>query len=396
MNQVTYFDESTQHLFDLIKASLWGSSASEVDEAVYREMKLHALTALPGGIFNSLQMPDALRQMWQQEIYQQISFNVNYRREQALLPITVPYVILKGTAAAKYYPYPILRAMGDIDIMTRREDHAAACDELLRNGFNEYVNEMAQSSGRHRQFSRNGLQVEVHTFYAHMNDPEKARILDDLILHQINASHDLPDGVNGLTLIDHINHHIESGLGLRQIIDWMMYVKCCLSDEKWEMFLALAKQTGHEQLAVITTRMCELYLGLPEHRFCAQADTEICRRFMEYVLECGNFGKKQEETRVTSQRFLSSTRTIKGTFQYLQGRGMKNWSAVKKYKFLHSFAWLHQIIRYIDRGLHRKNTLSKFKQELAAAQRRNALFDALGVSREEKGIVTYKEGKYTK
>ena len=32
----------------------------------------------------------------------------------------------------------------------------------------------------------------------------------------------LSDPLNGLVLIFHINHHLRSGLGLRQIIDWMM------------------------------------------------------------------------------------------------------------------------------------------------------------------------------
>ena len=40
---------------------------------------------------------------------------------------------------------------------------------------------------------------------------------------------------NGLVLLGHINQHLEEGLGLRQILDWALYVDKALDDDAWEM-----------------------------------------------------------------------------------------------------------------------------------------------------------------
>ena len=388
--------ETNQIMFDLIKHALWNTGPVAVNRSVFEELKHHAITVLPAGVLSSLSMPDDVRAAWQQEIYQQISYNVNYRRVQAALPITLPYAILKGTSAAKYYPHPEYRLMGDIDIITQRGDFSAACDELLHNGYIEITEEIAQEFGRHRQFRKNGIEIEVHAFFAIMNDKDQAEFLDQLILDHIDASHELPDEINGLVLLDHINYHMEFGLGLRQIIDWMMFVNRCLPDEKWPGFQKLARQTGHEQLAVVTTRMCEIYLGLPEHRFCAQTNPAVCELFMEHVLSCGNFGKKQTADGAASKGFLSSARTIKGAYRFLEHKGLINWKAAKKYRVLRPFAWIYQAFRYLKKGLLRERTLDKLKTEREMAKKRNMLFDALGVTRKEKGIVRYRNGEYVK
>ena len=126
--------ETYQSVLNVLKCALWNTGKASVDPEVFRELKHHAVSTLPAGVLSSLTMPEKMRAVWQREIYQQISYNVNYRHEQAALPVSVPYVILKGTSAAKYYPHPEYRSIGDIDIMPQRKDFAAACEELLQNG----------------------------------------------------------------------------------------------------------------------------------------------------------------------------------------------------------------------------------------------------------------------
>ena len=104
-------------ILNLIKQSLWHQGVAFVDEDVYKEAKAHSLIALPAAILSQLDMPEELRQTWKMEIYQQIANNINYRHFQLQLPVTVPYVILKGTAAAVYYPNPSQRTMGDVDFI---------------------------------------------------------------------------------------------------------------------------------------------------------------------------------------------------------------------------------------------------------------------------------------
>ncbi len=383
-----------EKLFNLIKQSLWNTeTVCAVDWPVFEEMKKQALAALPAGILSRLDMPDDLRTAWQAAVYQQIAYNVNYRRAQAELPLAVPYAILKGVTAAQYYPHPEYRAMGDIDIITRREDYQATCASLLAAGYAESPD---HDNGRHRAFLKNGITVEVHAYFASLNDPRQAQYLDDLIIESITPSHVLPDPVNGLVLLEHISQHLENGLGLRQIIDWMMFVHQCLPDENWAAFAENARRIGLEKLAVTTARMCEIYLGLPERKWCEGADRALCTQLMEYVLSCGNFGNKRADDSSIGENVFVFARTPKAAFKLLQQRGLVNWSAAKKHPALRPFAWIYQAGRYIKRGLGRDHASKKLKTEYEAAKRRNDMLNALGVKREAKGLVTFKDGKYVK
>lgn len=388
--------DKNHSLMALIQSALWGSLPPKVEQSVYDEMKKHALSALPACILSSLSMPDELRQVWRMNIYQHIAYNTNYMHEQEALPISVPYVILKGSSAAKYYPRPELRAMGDIDIMPQRKDYQTACDMLLAAGYVEIVRDNHSNIERHREFEKERVIIEVHAYFAALNDPAQAEYLDNLIIQNINPSHMLPDLINGLVLLEHISHHLELGLGLRQIIDWMMFVNQCLPDEKWPEFHELVKKIGLEKLAAVCTRMCEIYLGLPHRQWCADADIALCEQLMDYVLACGNFGNKKEYEADVSERAFSNARTLKTAFRFLQKRGLGNWKVAEEHKLLRPFAWIYQVFHYASQGLKRDHAISKMLGEYASSKEKMAFLDALGVRTEVKGRVKYKDGKYVK
>lgn len=380
-----------KRIFDLIMLSLWGAGVASVDQDVYIEMKQHAVATLPASCFSSIGLSVELEREWKALILKQISYNLQSSYEQSKLPISVPYVILKGTSAAKYYPYPQYRTMGDIDIMTRREDLGIACKQLVENGYR-----VVKELNREISFIKNGIVVELHKRFATLNDPEQAKYLDDLIIDNITPLHVLPDNVNGLVLLEHIDQHMEGGIGLRQIIDWMMFVDKCLPDEKWPEFLVFSEKIGLEKLAIVCTRMCELYLGLPQRKWCAGADTTLCEQLMDYIMACGNFGNKKTSDEAISENAIAYASTLKMFFSLLQKQGLKNWKAATYYKFLKPFAWIYQAFRYASKGIRREQAIGKLKDEYTAARRRNKLFEALGVKTMAKGNVIYRDGKYIK
>ena len=169
--------------------------------------------------------------------------------------------------------------------------------------------------------------------------------------------------MNGLVLLEHISQHLEHGLGLRQIIDWMMFIEKCLPDEKWPEFEPMAENIGLKNLAIIAARMCEIYLGLPERQWCADADKALCGHLMNYVLDSGNFGKKWNGAEKTGENVFASATTPMATVRLLQERGVVNWPAVQKYRFLRPFAWIYQAFRYVSRGFSRENASKKLNNE---------------------------------
>ena len=377
--------------FNLIRAIFWNDPIGTIDQDTYMMLKEHSVDTLAALLLSSLQMPDDLRKEWKNRIIQQVVYNTRCNYLEDHLPITAPYVILKGTSAAQYYPHKEYRVMGDIDIITERKFFDKTAQELVNDGY-VIKKELEREVG----FVKDGIMVELHRYFASLNDPKQAKYMDDLIIENINPSHVLPDSINGLVLLEHINQHLEVGLGLRQIIDWMMFVDKCLPDEKWPEFQIYSRNIGLESLAIVATKMCELYLGLPPREWCSQADRKLCKQLMDYVVTCGNFGNTRSENIGTGENFFYFGSTPRSFIGLLQERGLVNWGMAQKHTVLRPFAWLYQIIRYALKGFNREDAPAELVKEYRAAKQRIAMFEALGVRRSSKGLAVYRNGKYQK
>ena len=106
-------------MLELIRLALWHEGQASPDRETFLEMKQHTVAGLAASVLQELPLPGELYKEWESAVLMQVA---NYHKLlyiQESLPVTVPYAILKGTAAARYYPVPEYRSMGDIDIMTR-------------------------------------------------------------------------------------------------------------------------------------------------------------------------------------------------------------------------------------------------------------------------------------
>ena len=158
----------------------------------------------------------------------------------------------------------------------------------------------------------------------------------------------LPRNTNGLVLLEHVRQHmVRSGLGLRQIVDWMMFVHNGLDDTAWiTEFRDMTQVTGLETLAVTLTYMCRKWLGLSDRiTWCNKADDELADMLLIRILADGNFGKGTP----ISENAIRQLRK-KNAIGYLQMAGLVHWKAANKYPILRPFAWLYQIGRYVRKG----------------------------------------------
>ena len=116
---------------------------------------------------------------------------------------------------------------------------------------------------------------------------------------------------NVLVLLEHINQHLEKGLGLRQILDWALYVDKALDDDTWEhTFAPVVHRLGLDRLAITVTRMCQLYLGLrPDITWCASADEKVCDSLMKGLMQ----DVKKTRTKDALMEELGVKRIKKGT-----------------------------------------------------------------------------------
>ena len=355
-------NDAEKELLHLVKCALHGqveTAAPDIDWfAVLKEADIQTVTPLAASALPET-VTEEERRPWKNAQYGALSFYVRYLLAQDELcslfsENDIPMAILKGAAAAVYYPQPALRMMGDIDFIVPKESFQKAHSLLLENGFEM----MGEYDGRHEEWKKNGIEFELHSRFSHAVDVEEY-ITQGMqsIEHGSLDGHAfpmLPKLSNGMVLLDHMRGHLSNGLGLRQVIDWMLYVERELDDAFWESsFREAARAKKLDTLAITATRICQQYLGLTESvHWCAGADEQLCDLLMENLLRTGNFGRKNGEGNNVEK--VSAAIRRMGFFKNLQNAGEHNWKLLRKYPWLRPVAWLYQIGRYTRQILKAK------------------------------------------
>ena len=391
-------------IFPLLRSALWGNDVfpftceESVDwNAINKELQLQAIRVLPVDVIachdkahSSILLQSTTRSMrkWYTLMQEQQKLYLLFK------DANIPFVILKGAAANIYYPKPSYRQMGDIDLIVKPEDFDKATKLMSEHNY-EQLNE---EDYRHQEYRKNGVSFELHRSFAILKEDEPATWLDTQIFNGISNVQDaqidgfhfpmLPTMENGLVLLTHINQHLESGLGLRQIIDWMLFVNKELDDAYWySTFEDATDKIGLKTLAITVTKMCQKYLGLTQTiTWAQQADDTLCDTLMEYIITQGNFGRKFDEGSNNAIKAMS-VKNLALLCSYIQHTGITNWKAIEKYPFLKPFAWIYQIFHYIHIIFQRKHPFKQLREEYTQSNIRNNMFEQLQVARHAKETI---------
>lgn len=378
-------DKNQVALLELIKSSLFnlppnfpeGIEWQKVfDEAKAQTVVAIAAQSVPKEVFADWEICVAQSEAhFMRMIYEQTKLS------ELLYSNGIPFVIIKGAAAAGYYPRPNVRTMGDIDLLVE-EDMFEATFSLLENSGYKFEHDFGD--GRDYRFSKGKVEFELHKKYSDKDFDIENYLIDGIknartVTVYGNSFPVLPEAENALVLLDHIRHHLFGGLGLRQIIDFMMCVNAV--DEKvFETeILPLFEKAKLDKLAKIITKMCKIHLGLPVNAvWCNSADDETCKELLETVLSSGNFGVKKPYVYRPAQSLTISIKAD-GLFNTLQKAGMENCPAFKKYKFLRPFAWLYQTFRYIKRGISALRHGDAFAGDISSGKEKADFYKRLGI-----------------
>ena len=292
----------------------------------------------------------------------------------------IPFIVLKGNSAAISYTIPSHRTMGDIDFIVPQNCFDRAREHLISSGYVE-----GHENSRHIAFTKDGMSYELHRRYSHEDINLENYIIDGLKtpVRAVIDGHEfpmLPKLANGLILLDHMRNHLKRSLGLRQVIDWMMYVYRNLDDDFWNSeFKAVVEEKKMYTLAITATRMCQIYLGLPETiTWCKTADEEVCEQLMENLLDSGNFGHKHGKG--YSVEFATTNIKRKGLFRWLQHAGEHNWKSYHKHHWLKPFCWLYQFFRYFKQVIKTGRSGKQLKADFDRSNERYELLKKLNIS----------------
>ena len=369
----------------LLQASLFMDADIQLHDwqPIFQEMKKQTVAALPGEwlkkhpvshpwtSYCSLQQGQWIRVMYSQNQIIELLENNN-----------IPFVIIKGAASAMYYPHPSLRSMGDVDILVKRGDFNRAAELLEKSGY--LLIKEREYTSHHYNYCKDNIIFELHRRLAIIDDTNETllTLFEKGVENRVWSETEgfrfpvLPPLLNGLVLIFHIDQHLRQGLGLRQIVDWMMYVHHLTPDE-WNQLLLILEDVGLKRLALTVTILCQQYLGL--RMTVRNDDSYPYDDLLLFILEKGNFGQKAGlEGKTAAFSLLSNKRG--GFYHRLQKGGLKQWKLSKKHPVLQPFAWIYQSFRILRIFINNHTSLKQIIKQREKGLEQIKLIEALGLS----------------
>ena len=203
---------------------------------------------------------DSIQHGMQQMLRQTSKWYFMMDQQQVLVDLLTKegyvFAVMKGSANAAGYPMPELRKSGDIDILIKEEEYDEIRRFLLQNGY--ALKEGLDHGKHHFEMTKKGVTIEVHKRPGGINreKTDKNTELVAFFQHGLDSVgwkelYDykfpvLPDLQNGIMLLLHTAQHLSTtGIGLRHLIDWMLFAERYLSDDCWTReFEQAAKKAG--------------------------------------------------------------------------------------------------------------------------------------------------------
>ena len=305
----------------------------------------------------------------------------------------IPYVIIKGMASSSYYPDELMRLMGDVDFLVRKDDMAKT-DKLLADA--GYVARKKDYS-HHVTYDRDGMRCEMHFLPPGIPDGgigEKiVRLFDDIVEKAVTKETSLgkismPSQFHhGLILLLHTIHHLTGdGLGLRHLCDWAAFLSGFSENEFRGIFESQLKSVGLWRFAVILTTVCKEYLGAPDVISGENCDKNACKGLVTDIFSAGNFGQKNPDRSHESLFISKSSGDNKSKGSLLINAILSvneivysHWKIAKKYKIFLIPGWLFFGGRYILRSIMGKRPEIRMDRIIDEVRERTEFYDSLGL-----------------
>lgn len=231
--------------------------------------------------------------------------------------------------------------------------------------------------------------IEVHCAVARTPQGKAGANLDAIMASAVDEAKEvklgdsrfltLSPGHQAIALLMHMQKHMtSSGIGLKQLCDWMMFA-ASVSVEEWTDILPLLQQTGLKKYAQIMTKTCVLYLGMPlgNCAWCAMAEDEICHLAIEDIFRSGNITARKsaqgfssmflEDVGHFSSPFRGELRKFHLLLYRLNQYTMKKYSHQSRIIPLRPVLWLVCGAQYI----RKQNGLGELAQGQRIARERN-------------------------
>ena len=384
-----------------LRSSLWREAVTIPSET---DLELTGKCAKEQGVLSFLydgavvaksEVPAELLTKWKNATFQGVIRNERLLHAQDELlswfeQAGIPCVVLKGSSVARYYPQPDLRVLGDIDILVSKPDVDKAKEILEQHGyaFHESDHEF------HIGFTRPGSYVELHYNVTKLPDSAGGRATGkviDTFLSDIKqgcvGNHEFPtlsETNQAIMLLLHmIRHMFSSGIGLRQVCDWAVYMASVDKKNFTSDILPILEQCGLRRYAEIATRSCIKVLALSDDNmnWCSSATEEECRMFIADVFREGNMGSANHERMaswlIDSSEMGNKSSSLKALIARLNKLAYLHFPVAKKCPILLPIFWIYLPLRYFWRAMLGKRPKRSLRNAVENAKSQRNLYETV-------------------
>lgn len=305
----------------------------------------------------------------------------------------IPYVILKGSASASYYPEPLLRTMGDVDLLIAKSDLPKADVILRENGFHPVEkNDNECHLAYHRRTYGATSTWEVHWkpngvpngVIGKQIERYLTNIITSAEMHHVSESeYRIPSAFHhGLVMLLHVaGHLINTGIGLRHLCDWAVFVAKFSDEEFCEMFEDKLKAVGLWRFAQLLTQLSVKYLRCPAKEWCGAGDDDYLEMLMVDIMKGGNFGVK-DKNRINQAKLMTNTgkgkvddtSLLKQLFLTMNEKAKRGMPITAKIPILLPIGWIYVGGRHLLRIKQKKRPSIDVKDMIAGATERKEIY----------------------
>ena len=223
-------------------------------------------------------------------------------------------VLLKGRGIGSYYPDPMLRENGDVDLYVGPDNYKAAFDVLA--GLADHPSEtIFEEDSKHSHVDVDGVVVEVHKYCEVL--PKRYNTLyqetareglseNPVIIRFGGTDVRTPETTfNAFFIFDHMwRHFITEGVGFRQLCDWTMFLHSNHDKIDLGRLKSVLESLDLMRPWKIFGQVAVNLLGLPaeempfnEPGYLKRVDLVAVR-----MMEEGNFGHEREDWKTVPRK----------------------------------------------------------------------------------------------
>ncbi|MCD7855832.1 MAG: nucleotidyltransferase family protein [Clostridiales bacterium] len=318
------------------------------------------------------------------------SFSVQVRRTEGFLKLYPEFsnkgiypVVVKGIICRQLYgELAECRPSGDEDIYVKKSDFSEAAKILEENGFiaeRSDITEKQLETLHHLEFERKDLMIELHSNLMDYRSELRKKMNGYFASAEENGIFIKLRGIKIKTLnhTDHFlylifhafSHFILSGMGIRQMIDILLYYEKYKAEIDMKYIERALRDTNSNSFLSDLIRIGNKYLGLSIEPLTEEKNAE---ELLDDLLCMGVFGNSTDAHiaagQMTSAAFSGGSTLLKTIFPTRDWLSRKYPELIEK-PYLLPVCWVKRLVFFLKFG----NEKERISESMTVGKRRIAL-----------------------